>query len=88
MKLTFGDREEFDRIARMPANRKYRNIAMACIVAGILLMLVAIVGIDTFSLKTIMFLRGCAGVCAVLFIIFVAVYLYRVYSMIFKGKQH
>ena len=78
------DKAEFDRIGQMPSNRKYKNLALAFAIAGITLMLIAIVGIDSFSLNAILILRGWAGVCAVFFIIFVAIYLYRVYKTLFN----
>ena len=80
------DKAEFDKIGRMPANRKYKYIALAWIFVGIALMLVTIIGIESFSFKTILILRGCAGVCAVFFIIFVAIYLFRVYKTLFNQK--
>ena len=80
------DKAEFERIGRMPANRKYKYIALAFALTGIILMFVAIIGIDSFSIKTILFLRGFAGVCAILFIIFVAIFLYRVYKTLFNQK--
>ncbi|MCH5147660.1 MAG: hypothetical protein J1F61_06685, partial [Clostridiales bacterium] len=70
-----------------PANRKYKYIALAWIFAGIALMLVTILGIDSFSVKTILILRGCAGVCAVFFIIFVAIYLFLVYKTFFNQNS-
>ena len=78
------DKAEFDRIGQMPSNRIYKYLALAFTIAGIILMLIAIIGIDSFSLKAILILRGCAGVCAVFFIIFVAIYLYRVYKTLFN----
>lgn len=81
MKLgNYHDNGEFKRISQLPANRKYRNIALAFGIAGIIILLVAIIGLNSFSLTAILFLRGCAGLCAILFIIFVAIYLYRVYK--------
>lgn len=47
----------------------------------------SIIGIGSFSIKTILFLRGFAGVCAILFIVFVAVSLYRVYKILFNHRQ-
>ena len=80
------DKAEFDRIGRMPSNRIYKYVGLAFIVIGIILMLVTIIGIDSFSLKTILILRGSAGVCAAFFIIFVAIYLFRVYKILFNQK--
>ena len=80
------DKAEFDKIGRMPANRKYKYIALAWIFVGIALILVTIIGIESFSFKTILILRGCAGVCAVFFIIFVAIYLFRVFKTLFNQK--
>ena len=70
----------------MPANRKYKHLALASIFVGIVLMLVNIIGIDSFSVRTYLILRGSAGVCAAFFIIFVAIYLFRVYKILFNQK--
>ena len=78
------DKAEFNRIGRMPSNRKYKYLALASIFVGIVLMLITIIGIDSFSLKTILILRGSAGVCAAFFIIFVAIFLFRVYKILFN----
>ena len=81
------DTAEFGRIGRIPANRKYKRIALGWICAGIIFMLAAIIGVDSFSVRTLLILRGCAGVCAVFFIIFVAIYLFRVYKTLFNQKS-
>ena len=81
------DKADFDKVGRIPANRKYKYIALAWIFAGIALMLVTIIGIDSFSVKTILILRGSIGVCAVFFIIFVAICLFRVYKTLFNQKS-
>lgn len=80
------DKAEFDRVARIPANRKYKYIALAFGIIGIILLFITIIGIDSFSIKTILFLRGCAGLCALFFIIFVAIFLYKVYKTLFNQK--
>ena len=49
------DRAEFNRIGRMLANRKYKYLALASIFVGIMLMLVTIIGIDSFSLEIVTF---------------------------------
>ena len=43
------DKAEFNRIGRMPANRKYKYLALSSFFGGIVLMLVNIIGIDYFS---------------------------------------
>ena len=78
------DKAVYNRIGQMPSNRIYKYLALVFAIAGIIIMSIAIIGIDSFSLKAILFLRGWAGICAVLFIIFVAIYLYRVYKTLFN----
>ena len=89
MKLPdLSDKAEFTRIGRMPGNRKYKYLALISIFVGIVLMLVPIIGIDSFqlSVRTYLILRGFAGICAMLFIIFVTIYVYRVYKILFNQK--
>lgn len=81
------DKAAFERIGRIPANRKYKYIALAWSFVGIALMLVTIIGIDSFSVKTILILRGYAGVCALFFILFIAIYLFRVYKTLFNQNS-
>ena len=80
------DKEEFERFGRILSNRKYKYIALAFAITGIIFLFITIIGIDSFPLKLILFLRGCAGICASFFIIFVAIYLYRVYKTLFNQK--
>lgn len=78
---------ELNRIARLPENRRFKYFAMAFGLSMIILLLITVLGLDSFSITTILILRGITGICAILFIIFVTVFLYRVYKAFFNHKN-
>lgn len=88
LEKTYEEKAELNKIAQSRANRKLKYVALAFAIIGIALLIIMISGLDTFSLTALMVLRGCVGLCAILFMIFVAVYLYRVYYTYFKQKSH
>lgn len=75
-----------NKIARLPANRRLKYIALTFIVAAILIMLSMLFWMDKMSVRQILFLRGCAGLCALIFLIITAIYLYRTYSKFIKSR--
>ena len=72
--------EELEKYYRIPANRRLKHIAIGVMAVGIALMLAIIIWMDDISLRMMLFLRGCAGLCALAFVILCGVLFYRVYS--------
>ena len=79
-------KEETDRLYRTRVNRRLKYIAMTVIVIAILLLFATIFLHDSISWTTMMFMRGCAGVCAIVFVILVGILVYRVNSAYIRGN--
>ena len=85
-KLYSNYKEETDRLYRTRVNRRLKYIAMTVIVIAILLLFATIFLQNSISWTTMMFMRGCAGVCAIVFVILVAILVYRVNSAYIRGN--
>ena len=88
LEKTYEEKEELNKIARLRENRIYKYLALAFATAMIALLIIMLSGLDTFSLTTFLVLRGCVGLCAILFLVFVACYLLRVYGTYYKQKAN
>lgn len=85
----FEEKAELNKIAQYPTNRNLKYVAIVFGIIAIVLLLIMIFGLDSFSLTVFLALRGCVGLFAILFLIFVGCYLYRVYYSFYKQKsQH
>lgn len=87
LRNTYVEKAALDKIAASQANRILKYIALAFALIAIVLLMIMIIWLDSFSLTTILVLRGCVGLCAIIFIIFVAIYLYRVNYSYHKQKS-
>ena len=67
-----------EKIAQLPSIRKFKYLALFSISIGIALILTNIIWLETFSLTVILVLRGCAGMCAIIFLIIVAIYMHKI----------
>ena len=85
-KLYGNYKEETDRLYRTRVNRRLKYIAMTVIVIAILLLFATIFLHDSISWTTMMCMRGCAGVCAIVFVILVGILVYRVNSAYIRGN--
>lgn len=85
---TYEEKAELNKIAKLPVNRKLKNISLAFALCGIALLITMIVGLESFSTRTLLVLRGCVGLFAILFIIGVGFYLYRVNYAYIKQKVY
>lgn len=83
---SYEEKTELKKIAQQPTNRNLKYLALLFGIIVIALLIIMILGMDSFSLTVFLVLRGCAGLCAILFIIFVALYLFRVYYIFYKQK--
>lgn len=72
--------EEIEQIYNTPANLRLKHIAIGVICVAIILMGTAAFLIDDISDTMLLVMRGCAGLCAVLFVIIVGILTYRVNS--------
>lgn len=76
------EREEVNRSYNKPENRRLRNVAIAVIGIGILLLLSMIFWMDKIPYRVMLIMRGCAGLAAIIFVVLVGILTYRV------NKQH
>lgn len=74
------DRDEIRKLYNTSANLRLKRIALCAIGVAIAIMVSMIFLVDKVSWQLLYFLRGCAGVLAIVFVIMVAVLVYRVNS--------
>lgn len=65
---------------------KYAAITSACI--AIALILATLFCLDSISFRTLLFMRGCTGLFAIIFVILVAILVYRVNVAYHKDKNN
>lgn len=68
-------------------NVRLKRAAIASISVAIILMLVAILTIEKISLQMLLFMRGLAGTLALVFVVLVAILMYRVNRSYFKDRN-
>lgn len=73
-------RNEAAKIAKEPRNRRLKYLSIGIISVGIILELIVLIWYEALSETAILWLQGFTGVCAIMFLILVAVFLYRVNS--------
>lgn len=79
-------RNEIEKLYKANANLKLKYAALSVIGVAIILMLILAFCMDYISLGITLFLRGCVGLCAIAFVIMVAVLVYRAHRDYFR--QH
>lgn len=70
-----------------PADRRLKYFAFAAIGIAIVLLLMMTFWLDELSLRALLVMRACAGLCAIVFVILVAVLTYRVYNAYFQNRN-
>lgn len=83
----YEEKEKLNKIAQLPTNKKFKYLSIAFGISALVLLIIMILGLEIFSLTVFWVLRGCVGICAILFLIFVGYYLYRVYFTYYKQKS-
>ena len=72
------EKEEKEKIAKLPSIRKLKYLALFFIFIGIAIMLINLIWLETFSTTVILVLRGCAGICAIIFLIIIGIYMHKI----------
>ncbi len=72
------DKEELKRLCNTPANLRLKHIALCVIGVAIAILISMIFLVDKVSWQLLYFMRGCAGVLAIVFVVIVAILVYRV----------
>jgi len=78
--------QEINKLYNSPKNRRLQVIASVAIALGIILLAVAAIFIDRLSWKMILFLRGCGGLCAIVFVVATAIAIYRANSQYMRNR--
>ena len=84
--IEFGPHEEIKKLYNTPVNRRLKYCALGAISVSIALMIIMIIWMDEISAKMKLFMRGCAGLCAIVFVILCGCLVYRVCSAWFRQK--
>ena len=84
--IEFGPHEEIKKLYNTPVNRRLKYCALGAISVSIALMIIMIIWMDEISAKMKLFMRECAGLCAIVFVILCGCLVYRVYSAWFRQK--
>ena len=91
LEKTNKEKEELNKIAQLPTNRKLKYLALFFISIGIILFLIMIIWFDDLSRDAIFTMRGCAGICAIIFLIIVGIYIHKINTIYheqrFRNKQ-
>ncbi len=81
------DREELKRLYNTPANLRLKRVALCVIGAAIAILISMIFLMDKVSWQLWYFMRGCAGVLAIIFVIIVTALVYRVNRAYITGDR-
>lgn len=76
--IEIGPHDEIKKLYNTPANKRLKRWALAAIAVSILLMTVMLIWIDTIPHRTMLWMRGFAGLFALIFAIIYACLVYRV----------
>lgn len=85
MKQWEKQRSDFERLYRKPANRRLKHIALWVIGAVIALQMLMIIFVKDIAPGVMLFMRGCVGLGAIIFVVICAILLYRVNSEYIHG---
>ena len=73
-------RDETEKIGKEPHNSRLKYLSIGFISVGIILELIVLIWFEQLPKTTVLWLQGFTGVCAIMFIIFMALFLFRVNS--------
>lgn len=69
---------EFNRLYNAPINKRFKYCALAVITITIALLLAMIIWMEDLSATSMLIMRGCAGLGAIIFVVLVGLLTYRV----------
>lgn len=78
--IIYMDRNKLNKLYNSPVNKRLKRIAICVIVLAITLLITCIFALDSISWQLLLFMRGCAGLLAVIFVVLVGILVYRVNS--------
>lgn len=80
------DREELKKLYNTPANLRLKHTALYVIGVAIAILISMIFLVDKVSWQIWYYMRGCAGVLAIIFVVIVTVLVYRVNKAYISGS--
>ena len=80
------DQRRLREIYREPGNVRLKRIAVGVGLLAVAVLLVCVLLFDRIPLRTMLFIRGCVGVLALVFMALAGVLVYRVHSEYFRRR--
>lgn len=87
MKKKEAHRRELEKYYNEKPNLRLKYAAIASIAIAIILLLINAFGLVGTSTTVLLLLRGCAGLFAIIFVVLVAILVYRVNAAYLNDKQ-
>lgn len=81
-------RTEVAKIGKEPGNARWKYLSLVSILVCLILLLITLIWFDELTDRAKLWLQGFAGVCAIIFLIFITIYLYRVHSKAINHRFH
>lgn len=78
--------DEINRLFNAPQHRRLKYLALAVIGIAIAAQISLIIWQDDIPERTKLFIQGCSGVAAIIFVVLVGIMAYRVFSGYFRDK--
>lgn len=79
---------EIDKLYQTGANLRLKYAALGVVGVACILMLILAFCMDFISFGITLFLKGCVGLCAIAFVIMVAILVYRVHRDYFRNHTN
>lgn len=79
-------RDELNKLYNTRANLRLKYIAIGIMAVGIAIMLAIIIWMDQISREMMLLMRGCVGICAIVFVILCGIPVYRVNSAYWQQR--
>lgn len=85
--IEIGPRDELKKLYNKPANRKLKYCAVVAISVTIALMLAMLICMEQLSYRSLLLMRGFAGLFAIVFVVLCGVLVYRVNREYINSKR-
>ncbi len=79
--------EAIKKYSQLPANRRLKIAAIGFGILAVTLLLVMLIWFDQLSWHAMHVIRGCVGLCAIIFALLATIFLYRVYSAYWRERN-
>lgn len=76
--IEIGPRDELNKLYNKPTNRKIKYCAVAVISIVLALMLAMLIWMEQLSYRSLLLMKGLAGLFAIIFVVLIGVLVYRV----------